>query len=97
MSVVKVSEGSAMGSSQVHETSLSTAPSMVKVHSLSGVRGVGPADSTGKSVTTYWPGGTGEGSTSSRGRPRKPREIGGILRRYIRRAQRSSSAAVGGA
>jgi hypothetical protein len=30
----------------------------------SGVCGVGPADSTGKSVVTYWPGGTLLVSTS---------------------------------
>src|SRR5207244_12560541 len=36
----------------------------------------GPAESTGKSSVTYWPGGTRDGSASSRRRPRKPREIG---------------------
>src|SRR6478672_7478827 len=51
---------------------------MVRLQSSSRVRGVGPADSTGKSSTTYWPGGTREGSTLRRGRPLKPREMGGI-------------------
>ena len=41
----------------------------------SGVRGVGPAESTGKSWVTYWPGGTRAGSAPSRARPRKPREM----------------------
>src|SRR3954454_10926209 len=67
MSTVKVSAGRASSSSQVHEAAASTAPSTVKDQSASGVRGVGPADSTGKSVTTYWPGGTRAGSTSRRG------------------------------
>ena len=39
---------------------LATAPWIVKLHSSSGVCGVGPADSTGKSTVTYWPGGTRE-------------------------------------
>ena len=36
---------------------------------------MGPAESTGKSSVTYWPGGTRPGSASRR-RPRNPREIG---------------------
>src|SRR4051794_41568056 len=76
MSTVNVSCGSARNSSHVHDAASSTAPSIVKVHSSSGVRGVGPADSTGKSSTVYWPGGTLEGSTSRRRRPPNPREIG---------------------
>src|SRR5271154_4932198 len=50
---------------------------MVNSHACSGVCGVGPAESTGKSWVTYWPGGTRAGSTAGR-RPRKPREIGAI-------------------
>src|SRR5919198_2688000 len=77
MSTVRVSLGSAVSSSHVHDTGSSTAPPSVKLHSSSGVCGGGPAERTGKSVVTYWPGGTREGSTAGR-RPRKPREIGGI-------------------
>src|SRR5690242_20655509 len=84
MSTVKVSAGSARISSQVHETVRSTAPSTVNDHWSTGTRGVGPALRTGKSATTYWPGGTRAGSTSRRGRPRKPRETGGMHRRYAR-------------
>src|SRR5690348_5169652 len=77
MSRVTVSLGRARNSSQLQETGSSTAPRIVKVHSESGVCGVGPAESTGKSPVTYCPGGTRPGSTSSRRpRPRKPREIG---------------------
>jgi hypothetical protein len=35
---------------------------MVKLHSSTGVCGVGPADRTGKSFVTYCPGGTREES-----------------------------------
>jgi hypothetical protein len=73
MSTVTVSDGSARNSSHDHDLGSSTAPAMVKLHSSSGVLGVGPAESTGKSVSTYWPGGTRAGSTSAR-RPRKPRD-----------------------
>src|SRR5262245_41281235 len=45
-----------------------------KCHSSSGVCGVGPAERTGKSRVTYWPGGTRAGSTSAARRPRNPRE-----------------------
>src|SRR5437764_6411114 len=77
MSRVTVSLGSARNSSQPHDTGSSTAPRIVKLHSSSGVRGVGPAESTGKSSVTYWPGGTRPESVSGRRpRPRKPREIG---------------------
>src|SRR5207302_1830495 len=78
MSTVTVSLGRARSSSHPHERRSSTAPSMVKLHRSSGRFGVGPADRTGKSFTTYCPGGTRDGSMSVRRRPRKPREIGAI-------------------
>src|SRR3954463_5610558 len=78
MSTVNVSCGSARNSSHVHETASSTAPSIVKLHSSSAVRGGGPAERTGKSLTVYWPGGTRDGSTSRRRRPPKPREMGAM-------------------
>src|SRR4051812_44205629 len=74
MSTVNVSCGSARNSSHVHVGGSSTSPSIVNVQSSVAVRGVGPADSTGKSSTTYWPGGMRDVSMSRRGRPRKPRE-----------------------
>src|SRR6266511_63086 len=58
MSTVTFSLGSASSDSQVHDIGCSTAPRIVKLHASSGVCGVGPADSTGKSSVTYWPGGT---------------------------------------
>src|SRR5205807_2975334 len=78
ISTVAASAGSAMNSSQVQDTGVSTAPAIVKLHSSNGVCGVGPADSTGKSPVTYCPGGTREGSATGRRRPVKPRLIGDI-------------------
>src|ERR1043166_681947 len=78
MSTVTVSLGSAWNSSHDHETGSSTAPWIVKLHHSSGWCGVGPAESTGKSSVTYWPGGTRDGSADSCRRPLKPREIGDI-------------------
>src|SRR5213078_2016841 len=72
MSTVTASLGKARSSSHVHRTD-SAPPRMSKVHSSSGVCGVGPAESTGKSSVRYWPGGTRSGGPSRR-RPRKPRE-----------------------
>ena len=69
MSFVIVSLGSARNSSHVHVFASATSPVMVKSHSSSGVCGVGPAESTGKSSTRYWPGGTRPESPSSRRRP----------------------------
>src|SRR3712207_6505753 len=58
MSVVISSEGSCLNSSQVHLLGSSTSPTMEKSHSSSGVRGVGPAESTGKPSSRYCPGGS---------------------------------------
>src|ERR1700726_1122170 len=78
MSTVNVSLGRATNSSHDHERGSSTAPLIVKLHWSRDVWGVGPAERTGKSSTTYWPGGTRDASTSARRRPRKPRETGAI-------------------
>src|SRR5690349_5043422 len=72
MSFVTASDGSARSSSHVQPTD-SAPPSIVNVHSSSGVCGVGPADSTGKSSVTYWPGGTRPPAPSFR-LPRNPRD-----------------------
>src|SRR4051812_50127173 len=77
MSTVTVSEGSAMNSAHGHDTGSSTAPLTRKLHSSSGVCGVGPPDSTGKSPTTGCPGGTRGGPTPA-GRRRKRGGSGGI-------------------
>src|SRR5215216_5517678 len=75
MSTVMVSSASDISSSQVHDVGCSTDPRTVNDQACSGVCGVGPAERTGKSVVTYWPGGRRWGSTTGR-RPWKPREIG---------------------
>src|SRR5258707_14429742 len=74
MSRVIVSLGSLRISSQVHRFGLSTSPVIEKVQSVSGVRGVGPADMTRKSRTRYWPGGRRPDGVWSLGRPRNARE-----------------------
>src|SRR6266511_3340582 len=48
---------------------------MLKVQRSSGVRGVGPAESTGKSRVRYWPGGTRFATSDSRRLPTNPREM----------------------
>src|SRR5438552_15021715 len=79
MSTVTVSLGKAWSSSHVHDLGSSTAPWIVKLHHSSGWCGVGPAESTGKSSVTYWPGGIRAGSAEACRRPRKPREIGDLV------------------
>src|ERR1700749_2039525 len=83
MSRVTSSAGSARNCSHVQRRGSSISPTIVKLHRSSGVCGVGPADRTGKSLVTYWPGGTREGSTRSRRRPVKPREMGDMRRHYL--------------
>src|SRR5260370_28984943 len=75
MSWVIVSVCSLRNSFQVQFLSLSTSPVIENVQSVSGVRGVGPAERTGKSLTRYWPGGRRSASSWSRGRPWKAREM----------------------
>src|SRR5690348_14821144 len=82
MSTVMVTDGSARNCSHGQDTGSSTAPSIVKLHSSSGVCGVGPADRTGKSPVTYWPGGTRLGSATGRRLPLKPRLMGDIALNY---------------
>ena len=65
MSFVTVSLGSARNSSQLQRSGSSTSPSIEKLQLSSGRCGVGPAESTGKSEVTYWPGGTRPASAGS--------------------------------
>src|SRR3712207_1116152 len=58
MSLVISSEGSCLNSSHVHLLGSSISPTMEKSHSPRGVRGVGPAERTGKPSSKYWPGGS---------------------------------------
>src|ERR671919_1554391 len=76
MSTVTSSLGSARNSFRLQRRGSSTSPTIEKSHCSSGVCGVGPAERTGKSLVTYWPGGTRPAGVSSR-RPRKPREMSG--------------------
>src|SRR5690348_14813594 len=78
MSLVTFSVGSAMNSFQVQRFGSSISPSMEKVHWSTLTRGVGPAERTGQSVTTYCPGGTRELEAVSRRLPRNPREMNPI-------------------
>src|SRR5215831_4962133 len=57
MSRVISSLGRARNSSQVQPRGSSSSPAIEKSHSPGAVCGVGPADRTGKSAVTYWPGG----------------------------------------
>src|SRR3712207_3401383 len=72
MSLVICSEGSCLNSSHVHLFGSSISPTIEKSHSSRGVRGVGPAESTGKPSSRYCPGGS-VASWLLR-RPKKPLE-----------------------
>src|SRR3989442_10035767 len=75
MSLVTCSVGSLRNSSHVQLRGLSISPSMTKLHSATGMRGVGPADNTGKSFTRYCPGGSRELLAVSRPLPPNPRAM----------------------
>src|SRR5690348_16146082 len=75
ISTVTVSVGSCWNADQLHETGDLTRPSIRNDHRSSSVCGVGPAESTGKSVTRYCPGGKRFSTSGGRRRPRNPREI----------------------
>src|ERR671939_1379214 len=75
MSVVISSEGSSLNSSHTHLFGSSTSPTMEKSHSSRGVRGVGPAESTGNPSTRYCPGGRLVSPWVCLWRPLKPREM----------------------
>src|ERR671927_190229 len=74
MSFVISSEGSCLNSSQVHLLGSSISPTTAKSHSSRGVRGVGPAESTGKPSSRYWPGGRLSSPPICLRRPLKPLE-----------------------
>src|SRR5579859_472908 len=77
MSTLTSSAASSWNSGQVQD--FSTSPSLVIENDQrsSRVRGVGPADSTGKSSVRYCPGGTRPSTPADDGRRRrKPRDIG---------------------
>src|SRR5207245_9669397 len=74
MSFVTCSVGSLRNSSHVHFLGSSISPSTTKFDSATGMRGVGPAERTGKSSTTYCPGGKRPAAAPSRTWPRTPSE-----------------------
>src|ERR1700741_2630807 len=92
MSLVIFSRGSATNSSHVQRSDWPSVLRTVRSHTDSGVRGVGPAESTGKSRVSYWPGGRRAAAPSGWRRPRNPREMGLIttLRERILRNMRES-------
>src|ERR671932_2477287 len=75
MSVLISSLGSVRNSSHVHRLGSSTSPTIEKSHWSRRVRGVGPAERTGKPSTRYWPGGSCVPCSVGRRRPLKPREM----------------------
>src|ERR1700687_4175534 len=75
MSFVTSSAGSLRHSSQVHFWRSSISPPTTNVPPESETRGVGPAERTGKSFTTYCPGGSRELLAVSLRLPRNPREM----------------------
>src|SRR5215207_2789441 len=79
MSLVTSSEGNARNSSHDHVLGASTSPAIVKLHAESRVRGVGPAERTGKPSTRYCPGGILTSPSTCLRRPRKPREKNPLL------------------
>src|SRR5438034_1990192 len=78
MSFVVVWRGSAVNSSHVHRALRPSAALTVKSQAASGVRGVGPAERTGKSRVSYWPGGSRPAVSADCRLPRNPREINAI-------------------
>src|SRR6266550_5029973 len=84
MSTVTLSRLSATNSSQVHRADCPSGLLSVRSQTESGVRGVGPAERTGKSRVSYWPGGSLPAAPSGCRRPRNPREIGVIVRLRVK-------------
>src|SRR5262245_35615236 len=74
MSTLTGSRGRSWSSVQLQRRGVATRPRTSRLQRSRGVRGVGPAERTGKSRVWYWPGGIRAGSTPSRRRPTKPRE-----------------------
>src|SRR5579884_2947607 len=76
-STVTVSLGKARNAFQSHRRKTSAPSSIANSHCSSGTRGVGPAESTGKSVVRYCPGGSF--TSAALRRPEKPRETIAII------------------
>src|ERR671910_528196 len=79
MSAVMGSRGSTWNSSHVHRAVRPSGLRSVKSHAPGATRGVAPAESTGKSRVSYWPGGSRSAAAADRGRPRNPRENSDVI------------------
>src|SRR5438477_12044733 len=75
MSTVTLARGSACNSAQLQRAVAPSTARNVKLQSASDARGVGPADRTGKSRVSYWPGGRRLAAAPTGRRPLKPREM----------------------
>src|SRR5207302_726626 len=74
------SKGSWENSAQLHSRGCATIPSTRKLQLLVGTSGVGPAVSTGKPGSAYWPGGNrARRSAGVRRRGVKPRETNVLI------------------
>src|SRR5487761_475716 len=88
MSTVTSSLGSARNSAQLHVFCRPRRP-IEKLQPSRGVCGVGPADRTGKSLVTYWPGGTRPAFSAESWRLRwNPRETGLMESIFLHRQNR---------
>src|ERR671912_350893 len=98
MSTATLVRGSAWNSSQDHFARREPPCWSAKLQSSSRVRGVGPADSTGKSAVTCWPGGTRPAAAASAPPPPppNPRERGGSLMAYASTDRSAGRAAARG-
>src|SRR5271154_4745946 len=75
-----VSNGSAPNCSQVHSCCSATMPSIRSRQVSVGTSGVGPAVSTGKPDSAYWPGGSRAASSADvRRRPVNPRDTNALI------------------
>src|SRR6516165_5441593 len=77
MSVVICSLGTERNCDHVHVRTAPVSLTIENSQELKGIAGVGPAERTGKSSVTYWPGGTL--ATSRRRLPTKPGVVGNGL------------------
>src|SRR5262245_60453628 len=96
MSTTQSRAGNAMNVSHDHRAGSRTRPSIENDQRSSDVRGVGPADRTGKSVVRYWPGGirseTLPGPAGAR-RPTNPRVTNCSVMGILPVAERQASVA----
>jgi hypothetical protein len=76
--------GSALNSAQVHSLTGLARSFSVNFQPARSTRGVGPAESTGKSSVRYWPGGSLSATSAEGRRPPNPRVTIGIAPSRLR-------------